>query len=583
MAAARSRPGRTLVLFLLAIVLMYVGLAINGVWKPKLGLDLQGGTRITLTASTTTGEDVTPEKMEEAATIVDNRVNASGVSESEVTVQGDDQIVVEIPGTDRSDLVNTVKQQAQLRFRLVAASAAGEPQAQPTPEPGPSDATPGGEPTSGPSGSPSGRPSAGPADPSGSPSGSPAGRAPALADPAAAESDTPAPEATGTPAPRPSASPEAPAAQVPTDESSTEELLAWMRNPDQGSLTAFQEFTCEEAGDQVDNPAKPLLACDENGNKYLLSPAIIEGTELDDADYGIPQNDVNYAVNLNFDSAATAVFGDVTRAMAGTGELFAIVLDGEVLSAPQVNQTITDGRPQITGDFTQSEAQSLANSLKYGALPLTFEVPLETVEGPTLASDQLQAGLLAGALGLLLVLVYCMFYYRLLGLVVVASLAVAAAITYAAVIFLSETAGFTLTLPGIAGLIVAVGITADSFIVYFERLRDELREGKSLRVAVEAGWVRARATCVAADAVSLLAAVVLYIFAIGVVKGFAFALGISTVIDLIVFFLFTKPMVTWMARFRLFREGHKLSGLSSDHIGTPRPDFPVAAAAGGAR
>ena len=580
MAAQRSRPGRTLVVFLLAILVMYVGLWANGEWKPKLGLDLQGGTRITLTASTATGEQITPEKMAEAASIIDSRVNASGVSESEVNVQGDDQIVVEIPGSERKDLVETVKQQAQLRFRLVAASAAGGALPEPTPAPS---GSPSGSPSPGasPSGSPkpSGSPQVGPEE-----SASPAGRAAALAEPSTAESDTPRPKPTAQPsgqeseepAPQPPA-----AAPVPTDKSSINEQLAWMRSPDAGSLADFQAFTCEAAADQADDPSKPLLACDEDGNKYLLSPAIIEGTQLDDADYGIPQNDVNYAVTLDFNGEASNKFADVTTSMAGTSELFAIVLDGVVLSAPQVNQPITNGSAQITGDFTSAEAQSLANSLKYGALPLQFEVPLETVEGPTLAADQLDAGLLAGAAGMGLVLLYCMLYYRALGVVVVASLAVAAAITYAAVIFLSETAGFTLTLPGIAGLIVAVGITADSFIVYFERLRDELRDGKTLRVAVEAAWVRARATCVAADAVSLLAAVVLYIFAIGVVKGFAFALGISTLIDLVVFFWFTKPMVTWLARFKLFRTGHKMSGLSPDHVGTGAT-VPVPAT-GGAR
>jgi preprotein translocase subunit SecD len=345
-------------------------------------------------------------------------------------------------------------------------------------------------------------------------------------------------------------------------------MLAWTRNPDPHWLTRFASFRC---GQPVqDNPAKPLLACDDSGAKYLLSPAIIEGTQLNDASYGIPQNDVQYVVNLDFNGDATSTFGEVTRAITGTGEQFAIVLDGAVLSAPVVNQPITDGNAQISGSFTQSSAKALANSLKYGALPLKFEVPVVTEEGPTLAADQLSAGLWAGAVGLGLVLVYCMLYYRGLGIVVFASLAVAAAVTYAAVLFLSENAGFTLTLPGIAGLIVAVGITADSFIVYFERIRDEMREGRSLRVAVEAGWVRARMTCLAADAVSLLAAVVLYIFAIGVVKGFAFALGISTVIDVVVFFLFTKPMVTWLARFRFFSRGHKLSGLSPDHLGIER-------------
>ena len=236
------------------------------------------------------------------------------------------------------------------------------------------------------------------------------------------------------------------------------------------------------------------------------------------------------------------------------------MLDGKVISAPTVNGVIPNGQAEISGNFTQTEAQTLANSLKYGALPLKFTVPVVTEEGPTLAADQLSAGLIAGAIGLGLVLIYCLLYYRGLGLVVVASLVIAGLVTYAVVLAMSQAVGFTLTLPGIAGLIVAVGITADSFIVYFERIRDEMRDGKSMRVAVEAGWVRARATCLAADAVSLLAAVVLYIFSIGVVKGFAFALGISTVIDLVVFFLFTKPMVSWLATFKFFYSGHKLLG-----------------------
>jgi preprotein translocase subunit SecD len=347
-------------------------------------------------------------------------------------------------------------------------------------------------------------------------------------------------------------------------------MLAWTRSPDARSLARYQRFDCARTDELTDNPARPLVTCDEDGIKYLLSPAMIEGTQLADATAGIPQNEVSYVVNLDFEADATSTFAEVTRAINGTGEQFAIVLDAVVLSAPVVTSPILDGNAQITGNFTATSSQALANSLKYGALPLKFAAPVVTEEGPTLAADQLSAGLWAGGLGLALVLVYCLLYYRGLGLVVLASLGIAGALTYGAVIFLSETAGFTLTLPGIAGLIVAVGITADSFIVYFERIRDELREGKSLRVAVEAGWVRARATCLAADAVSLLAAVVLYIFAIGVVKGFAFALGISTLIDLLVFFFFTKPMVTWLARYPFFARGHKYSGLSPEHVGIER-------------
>jgi preprotein translocase subunit SecD len=258
--------------------------------------------------------------------------------------------------------------------------------------------------------------------------------------------------------------------------------------------------------------------------------------------------------------------------MAGTSDQFAIVLDGKVISAPTFEGVIPNGTSQITGNFSESSAKSLATSLKYGALPITFDSTKTTIQviGPSLAGDQLSAGITAGIAGLVLVMIYCLLYYRGLGLVVIASLFVAAATTYAMVLLLAKSAGFTLTLPGIAGLIVAVGITADSFIVFFERIRDEMRSGKSMRVAVEAGWVRARATCVAADAVSILAAVVLYIFAAGVVKGFAFALGLSTLIDLAVFFWFTHPMVSWLARFPFFNKGHKLSGLDAENLGIDR-------------
>jgi preprotein translocase subunit SecD len=245
------------------------------------------------------------------------------------------------------------------------------------------------------------------------------------------------------------------------------------------------------------------------------------------------------------------------------------VLDGQVISTPYFESVIANGTSQISGNFTESSAKSLATSLKYGALPITFDKSKTTnqVIGPSLAGDQLQAGITAGIIGLLLVMLYCLLYYRGLGLVVIASLLVAGATTYAMVLLLAKSAGFTLTLPGIAGLIVAVGITADSFIVFFERIRDEMRGGKSMRVSVQAGWIRARATCLAADSISILAAVVLYIFAAGVVKGFAFALGLSTIIDLAVFFWFTYPMVSWLARFPFFNQGHKLSGLDAESLG----------------
>ena len=245
----------------------------------------------------------------------------------------------------------------------------------------------------------------------------------------------------------------------------------------------------------------------------------------------------------------------------------AIVLDGLVVSAPAINEAIPSGNAQITGSFTQVEAQDIANVLKYGALPLAFDRGEVQQVSPTLGADQLQAGLLAGALGLLLVIVFSLLYYRALGLVTVGSLAIAGIILYLLFLVLGEAIGFTLTLAGIAGAIVSIGITADSFIVYFERVRDEAREGRSIRSAVESGWARARHTIVVADTVSILAAVLLYFFAVGGVRGFAFTLGLTTIIDLLIVFIFTKPILTLVAKLNFFSSGHPLSGFSPKSIG----------------
>jgi preprotein translocase subunit SecD len=295
---------------------------------------------------------------------------------------------------------------------------------------------------------------------------------------------------------------------------------------------------------------------------------VIQGTDLDTASSGIPQGQVGWVVNLEIGGDGQDAFTAISRALVGKETQFAIVLDGSVISAPTMDGLITNGQAQISGNFTESSATSLATSLKYGALPISFtdDPTVETI-GPSLAGDQLSAGLWAGAFGLGLVMLYCLLYYRALGIVVLGSFAVAAAITYALVLLLSETAGFTLTLPGIAGFIIAVGVTADSFILYFERIRDEMREGKSMRVAVHSGWKRAKVTRLAANTVSLLSAAVLYIFATGAVKGFGFALGLSTLIDLAVLFWFTRPAVTLSSQYKFFNGGGKLSGLSPETLG----------------
>jgi preprotein translocase subunit SecD len=551
MARKTARPGRTLVVFFLAIAISYGLVALAGTWKPALGLDLKGGTRITMIADGSPTKD----QLNEAASIVDSRVNATGVSEAEVTTQGSQIIVVEVPGDTSNSLVKTATRVAQLRFRTVACTSQA---------PGPcGDAA-------APSQLPTSQPSA-QASKSASPKNRPAVAAPSKTP---KPSNNPSQSPSQSPAQSPSESPSA--SPGTTDEHDPAKLgLAFMSNPGQDAIDAYNKYSCPATKPVVDDAKKFLVTCgtdEDAATKYLLSPGLVEGTDLTGADAVVPQSQVQWIVQLSIGGEGKKVFADLSSNMAGSNQQFAIVLDGKVISAPTFDSAITNGDAQISGNFTESSAKSLATSLRYGSLPISFGKDGISVEqiGASLAGDQLTAGITAGLIGLLLVMIYCLLYYRGLGLVVIASLLVAAAVTYSAVLLLAKTAGFTLTLPGIAGLIVAVGITADSFIVYFERIRDEMRDGKSMRVAVQAGWKRARNTCLAADTVSFLAAVVLYIFAAGVVKGFAFALGLSTLIDVAIFFWFTHPMVTLLGKYRFFNHGHRFSGLSAETLGVDR-------------
>jgi preprotein translocase subunit SecD len=577
MARSSARPGRTVAVFFIGLAVAYGLVALIGTWKPALGLDLEGGTQITMTADGSVSKD----NLNQAADIIDARVNGSGVSEAEVTTQGSNEIVVQVPGSTKNSLVKTVIRQARLRFRLVA-------QVAPTATP----QTP--LPSSSPSQSPGSGvllPSTGSSE-SSKPKDNSTGknRTPALLGKnkhdGKKKQDTKKDKPSSSPTTSPTGNVPGSTSQVQYTEANKKafgDALTWMTNPDPQSVAVYNAYTCPSKKPVVDDPSIPIVTCSQKPDpttgqyvKYLLSPAQIEGTEISSATANAPgstQGSVQWSVGIQLKSHGADVQRVLSQAMAGDqSKTFAIVLDGQVISAPFFESVIVDGTSQITGNFTESEAKSLATSLKYGALPITFDKGKTTILkiGPSLAGDQLSAGITAGIAGLVLVMIYCLFYYRGLGLVVIASLLVAGATTYAMVLLLAKSAGFTLTLPGIAGLIVAVGITADSFIVFFERIRDEMRSGKSMRVAVEAGWIRARATCVAADAVSILAAVVLYVFAAGVVKGFAFALGLSTVIDLAVFFWFTKPMVSWLARFAFFNKGHKLSGLDAENLGLDR-------------
>ena len=331
-----------------------------------------------------------------------------------------------------------------------------------------------------------------------------------------------------------------------------------------------------QQGGRPDTPDKWIVTCDKSGQaKFLLEPAFLRGTNVTDAQASLPQQGTgSWQVDLTFDDAGAKSLADTSSrlvTLSSPQNQFAIVLDGLVQSAPVFQQAILGGKAQITGTFTIEEAQNLANILKYGALPVTLDVAEVSTVSPTLGSDQLQAGLIAGALGLLLVALYLLLYYRALGMVAVFSLVLAAVITYATFVLLGRTIGLALTLAGVAGAIVAIGITADSFVVYFERIRDEIREGRSLRSAADTGWARARNTILAADFVSLLAAVILYLVSVGNVRGFAFVLGLTTIIDVVVAFMFTRPMVTLLSRGKWFNSGNALTGVSPKRLGVAPP------------
>jgi preprotein translocase subunit SecD len=546
-------------------------------WTPKLALDLEGGTEIVLSPQPVAGKtSVDPSAVDESVNIIRQRVNGSGIAETEVTRQGqgaDTKIIVDLPGKPDQTTIQLVQQSAQLQFRAVLAAAETAlpaPTATGTPTPS----------TSGSSTSPS-------------PSASPKASSSAKASPSSSSNGVNIPKAlmaTPTPTGSPqaktatsaggstaAASPSASPSVKPTDASDPSWITPQLEQQ-------FTQTDCSNSDVQKlrlagQDPSKPFITCAENGSeKYILGPAELVGTDVTGATAGLETNSQGltgsaWQVNLNFSGDGAAKFGKVTSRLAAlrgtdpTRNRFAIVLDNVVVSAPGTNEAITTGSAVITGNFNQATAQNLANQLKYGALPVSFRVETQDEISPTLGSDNLSSGLLAGIIGLALVVLYSLLQYRALGLVTVGSLLVAAALTYGFVLLLGWRQGFRLSLAGVTGLVVAIGITADSFIVYFERVRDEVREGRSLPAAVEAGWSRARRTILASDTVSFLAAIVLYILAIGSVRGFAFTLGLTTIVDVIVVFLFTKPIVTLLARTKFFGGGHKLSGFDAAHLG----------------
>lgn len=538
-----TKHARKRLAWLLALIITFAGIIGLGIatntpgatFAPELALDLQGGTSIILAPSVADGKTVSAEQLSQAVSIIRQRVDSTGVSESTITTSGNKNIIVEIPGTPSDSTLQLIKSSAKLEFRAVLVTDAG------------TSASVGGD-----------------SNASASPSAKASASASASAAPNAA----------------------------PTDASD----LNWVSAELRAKYDSFNCATEFRQPGQVDDATQPLITCDSTRTqKFILGPVEVDGTNIANAEAGTVTTSTGastntWAVNLDFDDSGTAAFSAVTSRLyplTSPRNQFAVTLDGYVITAPQTNAVITNGSAQITGSFTQESSKALADQLKYGSLPIGFEVQSQENISATLGTESLKGGLLAGAIGLLLVIIYSIFQYRGLAVVTVGSLVVAAILVYLAISILSWRQGYRLSLAGVAGLIVAIGITADSFIVYFERVRDELRDGRTLAAAVESGWKRAIRTIIVSDGVSMLAALVLWALTVGSVKGFAFTLGLTTLIDLAVVALFTHPMLQILAQSKFFSSGHKLSGFDATALGgktyVGRGQFRVAEQVGAAK
>ncbi|HEY4454054.1 MAG TPA: protein translocase subunit SecD [Pseudonocardiaceae bacterium] len=587
-------------LLLILIVAMLLGILGPKLFAPSqwehrfkvgLGLDLSSGTQVTLRAQTLNGKAPSTDEMNAAVGVIESRVNGTGNSGAQVQPQGPNLLVVTVPGKGSQQTIELVSSTALLMFRQVLLY---EPYgATSTPVPG---ASSGASPSATPS--VSGSPSA-TATPSASSTSTAKTSAKIL--PAASASASPTASASGTASPSGSASPSSSASASPSA-SAASGAAGDPSLVHKDVLAKFNKLVCKPGDTQAwkaqvgyvtttpyNNPDVQVVACGSAGagqwGKFALDVAKVRGTEVTAASAGVSTTSNQWQVNLTLNGQGAAAFSTLTSRLynnyytAGQSgdqnsavlNQVAVALDGNVVSSPQIVGAIPGGNAQITGNFTQAEATQLQNELKFGSVPLDLKTLFVSSVSAQVGRDQLDAGLIAAAIGLLLVVVYAFLYYRGLGLVSVCSLIIAGTITYLAVVLLSLYQNFTLELAGIAGLIVAIGITADSFVVYFERLRDEVREGKQLRPAVESGWKRARRTILVSDTVSFLAALLLYYFAIGEVKGFAYTLGLTTLIDIVVVFLFTKPIVTLLAGTKFFGNGHPMSGLDPTRLGAKTP------------
>ncbi|MFF9015437.1 protein translocase subunit SecD [Streptomyces sp. NPDC014870] len=557
----QSRPGRALALIIIAMVALTGGMFWSGHTTPRLGIDLAGGTSITLKAKAEPGQEdaVNETNMKTAVDIIERRVNGLGVSEAEVQTQGRENIIVNIPrGVNEKQAREQVGTTAQLYFRPVVtyAPSAGE---QPAPSASSSTSP---KPTASGSTADKGKDGA-----SATPSASSSTQGRAVSEALKAPSPTATPSGSATP----KASETPKASGTPSADPATSALEQ-----------KFATLNCLDpkqraAASQGATPSDSIVACGKNSigqwEKYLLGPAEVDGKDVDDAQGTFDQQRGMWIVNMEFTDAGAKKFSKITSKLSQQQEpqnQFAIVLDGEVVSAPSVRTTLS-ANAEISGSFTQQSAQDLGNILSYGALPLAFETQSVDTVTAALGGEQLEAGLIAGAIGLALVVLYLVIYYRGLSLIALLSLGVSALLTYVLMALLGPAIGFALNLPAVCGAIVAIGITADSFIVYFERIRDEVREGRTLRPAVERAWPRARRTILVSDFVSFLAAAVLFVVTVGKVQGFAFTLGLTTLLDVVVVFLFTKPLMTLLARTKFYGNGHAWSGLDPKRLGAKPP------------
>lgn len=542
------RNARTALVALFLVLLTMGGLLAYGVqegraqWAPLLALDLEGGTQMVLSPQTEPGEEVDDEQLQQAVEIIRQRVDGTGVAEAEIAVQGSENIVVSLPGTPDAETRELIQAPADMEFRPVL-------QAETDPEfldevlldaqrEELSDEE------------------------------FEEFEAELEAQREAQEEDEDDVEAVPEDFPEPDAEPE------------NNSDLNWITPElaaDFANYECSRELSAEDRQDQ--DPDEPLITCDpERGEKFILGPVDVDGEYIRDASWGSEQSPGGtptgaYEVSVHFDPTGTEQFRESSSRLYAFPEgepqnRFGIVLDGHVIVAPNMRAPITDGNASITGSYTEEQAEQLAEQLRYGSLPISFSIESEQQISATLGADQLRMGLLAGIIGLLLTAGYAIFQYRTLALAVtIPSLMVNAALTWWAISLLGWTDGYRLSLAGIAGLILSIGLTADSFVVYFERVKDELREGRSLAGAVEAGWGRARRTILASKAVNIIAAVVLYLVAVGNVRGFAFTLGLTALIDVILVFMFTHPMMQLLARRRFFAAGRTFSGLSAKELG----------------